>query len=170
MTRRLLAVLAVLSVCSCTKVRTDCLYTIVPHVQDEKGGPESTPQDLGAFALYGSAEKWSVLCYEDAAQGIFTDTLSGAVRTFSLSATQQQDGNIALRLTSSPAVLVVVFPQSRSYAWREVTLAENLWTLTVPLRFRTWRYGESYAESRWNMVSGPAPPQEDDQAAEQENF
>ena len=66
MTKRWIMVLAAVLSVACTKVKTDCRYVIVPHVQMEKGGDETTPQGLVAYALYGSSEKWTVASYADA--------------------------------------------------------------------------------------------------------
>ncbi len=155
----LIALLAVLLLSAgCVKVKTDCDYTIVPHVQTERGGDESTPEGLTAYALYGSAEKWIVASYADALAGIFTDTLSNQTRSYSLAAVQDGQGNINMRLTSSPVVIAVVDEADGMYAWRGVTLTDNLWTLTVPVRFRTWRTDYTYSESKWTVVNEANAP------------
>ena len=159
MMRRLFVISVLFALCACTKVKTDCNYVIVPHIQVEKNSAETTPQGLVAYARYGSAERWTVASYADASQGIFSDTESAEQRSYSLSSVQDQDGNIVFRFTSSPLVLVVVDPTYGIYAWRSVTLTDNLWNLIVPVRFRPWRTDYTYTESKWTVVNEANAPE-----------
>lgn len=162
MTKRWIMVLAAVLSVACTKVKTDCRYVIVPHVQMEKGGDETTPQGLVAYALYGSSEKWTVASYADALAGTFTDAVSGEKRNYTLASEQNEQGDIIFRLTSADAVLVVADAGTGMYAWRGVRLTDNLWNLTVPVRFRPWKTEYTYNESKWTVVNEANAPSDAD--------
>lgn len=158
MRARLFVILALVLATACTKVKTDCNYVIVPHVQSEQGGAETTPDGLVAYALYGSSDEWSVESYADALAGVFSNMTTGEQRGYSLVSGQNERGDIVFRLTSKDVVIVVADEGIGMYAWRGVKLTDNLWNLTVPVRFRPWRSEYTYNESKWKVVNEANAP------------
>lgn len=153
-----LLILSAVLAASCTKVKTDCRYVIVPHVQAEQGGEETTPQGLAAYAFYGPVEDWTVASYADALDGTFTNVATGERRSYTLASQQDEQGDVVFRLTNKNVVLAVADAETAMYAWRGVTLTDNLWTLTVPVRFRLWRKEYTYNESKWTVVNEANAP------------
>lgn len=164
------AATAALALTGCfKKVTTDTTAIIKTLVQEVSGGENVPTESVDVYAYYTKTEDWEIRSYEDAANRIITSTDDG---------TQRSEPDVvgepyekyetgcytSLRLTSSPAMIVVVEPQTRMYAYMFKLLeAENLPETFLTLIFHSWR-DKAYTEgskvgSIWNVF--PPEPTDD---------
>ena len=147
-------VAAVGATTSCQRVALDCDYTIVPHVQMFSGGPGNTPSDWTAYAYYGTDEDLRVpSTFDSVVLGEVWNIRRGEPVLCNVQEMQNADGNIVLPLHATDALIVVCAPGYDVFAWKFVTITENLWQLEIPLWLRVWR-GKDYKES-WQFVFPP---------------
>lgn len=156
------------------KVTTNTTFVVKSIIQAESGGENRAATDIVAYAYYTGSDDWMVTSYDDALRGIITDSLGVERRT-------QPDvvgepfykegwlGNYtALPLDQSPAMVVVVSPETRMYAYifKELNI-ENLPETYMTLLFHPWKnkpYTEGMATKGgvW-YVFPPAPLPEGEQ-------
>ncbi len=151
--RRTILCLCVGLLAACTSVKTDTLYLVSPHIQSVSGQPAYTPTEAIGFAFYASSTSWAPASYAQAEAGVLENLRTGELRGYNLHSELDTAGKISFRLTSSPAILVVCDPINRLYAWREVSVPENLPQMLLPVYFRLWRTQSLYTDSGWTVVN-----------------
>lgn len=154
------------------KVTTDTTAVIKTLVQETSGGKNVPSEGVEVYAYYTGSEDWEIRSYDDAADRIITSATDGAQRSEPDVVGEPYEKYetgcyTSLRLTSSPAMIVVVEPQTRMYAYMFKRLeAENLPETFLTLIFHSWRdkaYTEgSKAGSIWNVF----PPDKPDTGGE----
>ena len=145
----------------CQRVALDCDYTIVPNVQMYQGGVGNTPSDLSAYAFYGSKDDFHISAsYDSIAMGQLWNHKKGEYVLCNVHE-MQRGSNIILPLHATTSVVVVCVPEYKIFAWREVTITENLWNLQIPIWFEVWRRN-NYKSSSWQFVF---PQKEEDSQA-----
>ena len=139
----------------CQRVALECDYTITPKVQLYSGGPGNIPSDWTAYSFYGKAEDFHITEYFDSmAMGQLWSRTRCEYVLCNTQGMQRGGGSIILPLHATEAVVVVCAPEYKVFAWRDVTITENLWELQIPLWLRVWR-GSNYKESQWQFVFPP---------------
>lgn len=156
------AVVAALMLCGCfKKVTTDTTAVIKTLLQETSGGENTPLTGVTAYAYFPGSENWTVNSYEDAVNRVITSTEDGSQRDVpdaeGVPYEKYESGNYtSLWLNASPAMIVVVDPQSEMYAYmfRYLT-AENLPETFLTLIFHTWKtepYKEGSKEGQiWNV-------------------
>ena len=154
--------------------RTNLLIKVL--VQETSGGENRLEEDVKAYAYYTKTDDWYVASYDDALNGIITDSLGVERRTLpdvegvpfnkeTLTATYT-----SLPLTESPAMVVVVSPATRMYAYTFKPLnAENLSETYITLVFHTWQkktYTEGSASKGGLWRIFPPAPESDNTAGD----
>ena len=135
----------------CQRVALDCDYTIVPKVQMYSGGVGNTPSDWSAYAFYGTKEDFYIgTSFDSIAMGQLWNRRKGEYVLCNAHSMQRGGGNIILPLHATKSIVVVCAPEYQVFAWKEVTITENLWKLEIPIWLRVWR-GNDYKES-WQFV------------------
>lgn len=161
------------------KVTTDTTLVVKSIVQQESGGENATAKEVFAYAYYTENDDWTVASYDDALNRIITDSLGVERRTVPdvEGEPYYKEGYMgnytALPLNQSPAMVVVVSPETRMYAYlfKELNI-ENLPETFLTLLFHPWKtapYTEGSASkgSMW-YVFPPAPLPEGEQPGEGE--
>lgn len=149
---KIVLIVAAVVVTACVKVAYDCRYTIVPHIQTVSGGAGTTPDGTWkAYAFYGKEADYHVTAsYDTIASGKLWSATDGAYVESALQASQDADGNLVLKLRKPSALVFVCDPADTVFAWREVSISENLWKLEIPLWLRLWRDADYY--EGWRVV------------------
>lgn len=157
--------------------RTNLLIKVL--VQETSGGENRLEEDVKAYAYYTGNDDWRVASYDDALNGIITDSLGVERRTQpdiegvpfnkeTLTLTYT-----SLPLTESPAMVVVVSPATRMYAYTFKPLnAENLPETYMTLIFHTWQkkvYTEGSASKGGLWYIFPPTPESDNGSGDENN-
>jgi len=162
------------------KVTTDTTLVVKSIVQQVSGGENATAKEVFAYAYYTENDDWTVASYDDALNRIITDSLGVERRTVPdvEGEPYYKEGYMgnytALPLNQSPAMVVVVSPETRMYAYLFKDLnIENLPETFLTLLFHPWKtapYTEGSASkgSMW-YVFPPAPLPEGEQPGEGED-
>lgn len=156
------------------KVTTDTTAIIKTLVQEVSGGENVPTESVDVYAYYTGNEDWEIRSYEDAVNRIITSTTDGSQRNEPDVVGEPYEKYetgcyTALPLASSPAMIVVVEPQTRMYAYMFKLLeAENLPETYLTLIFHSWR-DKAYTEgskvgSIWNVF----PPEKTTEEGEGE--
>ena len=128
------------------KVTTDTTLVVKSIVQQVSGGENATAKEVFAYAYYTENDDWTVASYDDALNRIITDSLGVERRTVPdvEGEPYYKEGYMgnytALPLNQSPAMVVVVSPETRMYAYlfKELNI-ENLPETFLTLLFHPWK-------------------------------
>ena len=155
---------ALLSLTGCfKKVTTDTTLVIKTLVEEKSGGGMVSTNESFGYIYYADSEDWTIASYADAEAKTITHSVTGEKRTIPdvESEPYEQEGlsshYIAMAQTSSPALVVVVYPAAQMYAymWRN-NEAENLPKTYLTLIFHTWNTKVYYEGSKpgykWTVV------------------
>jgi hypothetical protein len=154
--------LASLLLGGCFKVTTNTTVVVKPLVQQESGGETVAAEGVDVYAYYTTDEGWDIASYEDAVNRIITNKASGEQRTTPdifgepYAIEGSENCYTAMLQTSSPAMVVVVYPEAKMYGYMFHYLdAENLPNTFLTLIFRPWQtapYTEGQSERRrWHI-------------------
>ena len=143
------------------KVTTDTTAIIKTLVQETSGGENVPTESVDVYVYYTGNEDWEIRSYEDAVNRTITSTTDGSQRSepdaVGTPYEKYETGcYTSVPLTSSPAMIVVVEPQTRMYAYMfKLLTAENLPETYLTLIFHSWR-DKAYTEgskvgSIWNV-------------------
>lgn len=156
----LFAACALLS--SCFKevaLRTE--YILRPEVQAKSAVDTPEPFD-GVFAytyyLLDTLE-WGVASYTDAMQKTLTAKNDPTRKLTTPDVVSQPDntegavGWSRMTLTAPRQLIVAVDSVHRIYAYTQLELVENVFTLYVTLPFELWREGFSYKNGKWSFYN-----------------
>lgn len=148
------------------KVTTDTTVIVKSLVQQESGGEIVAAEGVDMYAYYTDNEGWDIASYEDAVNRIITNKESGEQRTtpdlLGVPYTIEGSENCytAMWQTSSPAMIVVVYPAAKMYGYMFHYLdAENLPNTFLTLIFHPWQsapYTEGQNERRRWYLFPPA--------------
>ncbi|MBQ5635705.1 MAG: hypothetical protein IIV10_05285 [Alistipes sp.] len=180
-TKIVLVALAAIMLGSCfKKVTTDTMLIVKTLIETTSGEDDVAAKEVIAYAYYTGSDDWTVASYEDAVQGIITDSLGVERRTTPdviaspFERESSTNSYVAMPLNQSPAMVVVVVPEVKMYAYTFRTLeAENLSQTYITLIFHSWKTKE-YTEgnkskgSEW-LIFPPAEPLEDEESGEAES-
>lgn len=158
------------------KVTTDTTAIIKTLVQETSGGENVPTESVDVYVYYTGNEDWEIRSYEDAVNRTITSTTDGSQRSepdaVGTPYEKYETGcYTAVPLTSSPAMIVVVEPQTRMYAYMfKLLTAENLPETYLTLIFHSWR-DKAYTEgskvgSIWNVF--PPEKSDEDNGSEEE--
>lgn len=158
------------------KVTTDTTAIIKTLVQETSGGENVPTESVDVYVYYTGNEDWEIRSYEDAVNRTITSTTDGSQRSepdaVGTPYEKYETGcYTAVSLTSSPAMIVVVEPQTRMYAYMfKLLTAENLPETYLTLIFHSWR-DKAYTEgskvgSIWNVF--PPEKSDEDNGSEEE--
>lgn len=156
----LLAAAVVLAACNAGSDKVDCLYDILPYFQDEDKGPAYYAETALAYGFYADTAQWAVLSYDDALAGVITSRTDGSKHSYDLSAGPDEMLAPTLRLgpvTSTHLMLVVCFPDTYSYAYRQVPMTPGIGNISISITFRTWKTTAPYTDAKW-IIMGQIPP------------
>lgn len=158
------------------KVTTDTTAIIKTLVQETSGGENVPTESVDVYVYYTGNEDWEIRSYEDAVNRTITSTTDGSQRSepdaVGTPYEKYETGcYTSVPLTSSPAMIVVVEPQTRMYAYMfKLLTAENLPETYLTLIFHSWR-DKAYTEgskvgSIWNVF--PPEKSDEDNGSEEE--
>ena len=166
-----IALLIMFLACGCfKKVTTNTTVVVKSLVQAESGGTLLPADGVVMYAYYTGSEEWEIRSYEDALNRVITNTTTNEQRTMPdvEGAPYAIEGSAncytSFFQSASPAMVVVVYPAAKMYAYMFRSLvAENLPTTYLTLIFRPWK-SEPYFEGskagyKWYVVP-PATPDE----------
>ena len=173
-TKIALVALAAIMLYGCFKsVTTNTTLIIKTLIEKESGGDDVAAKEVVAYTHYVSPGNWTVASYEDALQGIITDTVTLERRTTPnvtaepFERESSTNSYMAMPLDQSPAMVVVVVPEVKMYAYTFRTLeAENLSQTYITLIFHSWKtkqypQGNKTKGSEWTVFP-PAEPTEEE--------
>ena len=155
------------------KVTTNTTLVVKTLIEEESGKDDVAAKEVVAYAYYTGSDDWTVASYEDAVQGILTDSLGIERRTTPdvvaspFERESSTNSFVSMPLDQSPAMVVVAVPEVRMYAYSFRTLeAENLSHTYVTLIFHSWKT-KQYTEGNKNkggewIVFPPAEPIEEE--------
>ena len=153
------------------KVTTDTTLRIKVLAEETSGVGGVPAEGCYAYIYYTDKEDWTVASYEDAAAKVITNTESGEQRfepnEESVPYIWEGSENNYLELfqDQAPALVVVVYPEAKMYAYMyRKAEAENLTYTYLTVIFHTWKSG-SYNEGskegyRWTVVAPEATTNE----------
>ena len=169
-----LVALAMIMLSGCfKKVTTNTTLIVKTLIEEISGGDDVAAKEVVAYAYYTGTTDWTVASYEDAVQGIITDTSGTERRTTPdvVASPFEREGStnsyVAMPLDQSPAMIVIAVPEVRMYAYSFRTLeAENLPQTYITLIFHSWKT-KQYTEGNKNkggewIVFPPAEPLEEE--------
>ena len=159
-----IVVVAMLTMTGCFKKVTTNTTLIVKTLVESKSGERQLPtNEAFGYIYYTDKEEWTIESYADAEAKVITHIATGEKLTVPdvESEPYTQEGltssYIAMPQTSSPALVVVVYPAAQMYAymWRR-NEAENLYKTYLTLIFHTWKT-DTYQEGNkpgysWTVV------------------
>lgn len=163
----LLLAIAVTTVGCFKKETTDTTLVIKSLVEPESGAERTAAPDVYGYIYYTENEDWTISSYEDAAAKIITHPLTNEQLTTPDVESEpyimegSQNSYISLFQSGAPALVVVVYPESRMYAYMyRKAEAINLTHTYLTLIFHPWKdkpYTEGSKDGyRWNVVPYPA--------------
>ncbi len=142
----LIAIVATVAVACFKSVTTKTRLVIKVLLQEKSGGDNIVTDDVIAYAYYTKNDDWVVASYDDAVNRIITDSLGVERRTVPdiegepFSKESLTAPYVSLPLTKSPAMVVVVSPQNRMYAYTFKNLnVENLPETYITLLLHSWK-------------------------------
>ena len=153
------------------KVTTDTTLRIKVLSEETSGGGTVAAEGCYAYVYYTDKADWVITSYEDAAAKIITYPETGETRNEpdGESETYQPEGSTTTYLSlfqdKSPALVVVVYPEAKMYAYiYRKAEAVNLHYTYLTLIFHKWKkdtYTEGSQEGyKWTVV--PAPTTENE--------
>lgn len=159
-----IVMVAMLTMTGCFKKVTTNTTLIVKTLVESKSGERQLPtNEAFGYIYYTDKEEWTIESYADAEAKVITHIATGEKLTIPdvESEPYTQEGltssYIAMPQTSSPALVVVVYPAAQMYAymWRR-NEAENLYKTYLTLIFHTWKT-DTYQEGNkpgysWTVV------------------
>ncbi|MBQ1224790.1 MAG: hypothetical protein IIW38_01385 [Alistipes sp.] len=159
-----IVMVAMLTMTGCFKKVTTNTTLIVKTLVESKSGERQLPtNEAFGYIYYTDKEEWTIESYADAEAKVITHIATGEKLTVPdvESEPYTQEGltssYIAMPQTSSPALVVVVYPAAQMYAymWRR-NEAENLYKTYLTLIFHTWKT-DTYQEGNkpgysWTVV------------------
>ena len=163
----LLAVVLLATTGCFKKVTTDTTLVVKLLVERESGGERMAAEGCYGYIYYTEKENWTVASYEDAAAKVITNTETGEKLSEPNVESEVYEGEglvnnyISMFQSGAPALVVVVYPEAKMYAYiYRKAEAENLTQTFLTLIFHTWKSGEYYEGSkegyRWTVVA-PSP-------------
>ena len=176
---------AIFTVPACKSEVGESVYVITPLREKEpaeEGGEDvyDIPQQVTAHIFMDvEGTKWKPLSYEDAVQGVLSDTISEVHMTLNANATfqQREDGSLLLGSLQGERrhYLVVYDKEDEIYAWRELKPAADAGTIYLSIYFRPWRNPKTptttYTETGWTILNkyvAPEPEPDPDPGPEDE--
>ena len=145
------------------KVTTNTTLIVKTLVESKSGDGQLPTNEAFGYIYYTDKEEWTIESYADAESKVITHIATGEKLTVPdvESEPYTQEGltssYIAMPQTSSPALVVVVYPAAQMYAymWRR-NEAENLYKTYLTLIFHTWKT-DTYQEGNkpgysWTVV------------------
>lgn len=178
-TKITLVAFAAIMLCGCFKsVTTNTTLVVKTLIEEKSGEDDVAAKEVVAYTHYVSPGNWTVASYEDALQGIITDTVTLERRTTPnvtaepFERESSTNSYVSMQLDQSPAMVVVVVPEVRMYAYSFRTLeAENLSHTYVTLIFHSWKtkqypQGNKNKGGEWTVFP-PAEPDEQEQEKEE---
>ena len=156
---------AMLSLAGCFKeVTTDTTLRIKTLVEKESGGGTVAADGCYAYLYYTEKEDWTVASYEDAAAKTITNTETGDklsepdAESEIFTSEEFSNSYLSLFQDRAPALVVVVYPEAKMYAYiYRKAEAENLTYTYLTLIFHEWKTGTYYEGSkegyRWTVVA-----------------
>ena len=167
----LIAIVAIAAVACFKSVTTKTRLIIKVLIEEKSGGDRVTTDDVIAYAYYTKNDDWVVASYDDAVNRIITDSLGTERRTVPdvegepFSKESLTAPYVSLPLTKSPAMVVVVSPQNRMYAYTFKSLnVENLHETYITLLLHSWKtkvYTEGAANKGGLWYIFPPTPEAD---------
>lgn len=145
----------------CAKYSVECELVVQPYVMISSGSDVHTPGYMvRVYAFYTDEAEylnpnWWPRSYADAEAGLIRHRTTGEVRSYSLSAVQDNggDGYARLILTKSPLVLVAVDPVNKFYAWRKFEYRVPLERVLLPVTFKIYQGNYEDTGSQWRFAS-----------------
>jgi len=151
----------VLALGACHTATYRTTYTITPKVQDTINGPEVRRDSVVAYGLDGDTTTWKIASFDDALNGVFTNSLTGEQRNADRVADYNlADTTLTLAIDKEWSVVLVCNYADSIYGYRNVQIGYNMPTLTTLIKFRTWKLPTAYpySELNWRMVLGRTVP------------
>ncbi len=157
------AVIAASLMWGCFKDVVDyTIYNTAIYEQASSDGDFLPATDVETYAYWVDTTEWRIASWEDAVAHRITNKITGeqkdtpdAFGTFNASESYQS----SIRLNHS-AMIVMVCPQAKVYAYRKYELAENLEQVLTKLYIATWR--PSHSTAGWRIVNPFYTPPTDD--------
>ena len=175
----LLAVVLLATTGCFKKVTTDTTLRIKVNVQEVSAGELAPAEGCYGYIYYTEKENWTVASYEDAAAKTITNIETGEklsepnVESEPYEHEGSTNNYISMFQSGAPALVVVVYPETKMYAYMyRKAEAQNLTYTYLAITFRPWNSGIYYEGSkegyRWTIV---APSTEDggDEGSENTN-
>lgn len=153
------------------KVTTDTTLRIKVLSEETSGGGTVAAEGCYAYVYYTDKADWEIASYEDAAAKIITHPETGETRNEpdGESEVYQAEGStteyLSLFQDKSPALVVVVYPEAKMYAYiYRKAEAINLHYTYLTLIFHKWKK-ETYTEGtqagyKWTVVPTPTTENE----------
>ncbi len=147
-----IALLAIVGLSSCfkeTAYQTNC---IIDTRQQVVSGDEYIPLTGAiAYSFAGTTSQWGIASFDDALNGVATAVAGGATQAALTTSVESGEGRLSLQLEGEEMIIVVVDPESESYAIRDYELPQNLTQLDVTLPFLPWK-ATTYNVGKWSFV------------------
>lgn len=163
-----LMVVVLLATTGCfKKVTTDTTLRIKTLVEEVSGGERVAAEGCYAYIYYTSTTNWTVASYEDAENKIITSLETGEQLSEPNGESEpytiegSENSYISIFQDQAPALVVVVYPEAKMYAYMyRKAEAENLTYTYLTLIFHKWKTGEYYEGSKegykWTIVAPEA--------------
>ena len=164
----LIALTAIVATGCFKKVTTKTTVIVKSLVETVSGGERTPSEGVVVYAYYTKGETWTIASYNDALNKIVTSTETDECLTEPDVEGEPYDkfetGCYTALLLKKPAMIVVVEPQTRMYAYMFKQLAaENLPQTYLTVIFNSWKdkaYTEGSKEGYKWYVFPPAPSEE----------
>jgi hypothetical protein len=146
------ALLAVSLLWGCFKdVVNYTIYKTAIYEQPSNDVSYTPATDVETYAYWVDTTEWKIASWEDAMAHRITNKTTGEQRDTpdafgSFNASEEYQSSIRL---DHSAMMVMLFPEAKVYAYRKYELPENLAEVTTKLYIATWR--PSYNSAGWRV-------------------
>lgn len=141
--------------CGCFKeVISYTLFRTAIYEQTTSDGSYIHSTDAEVYAFYADTTEWKIASWEDALAHRITNKLTGEVKSDpdvfgSFNSSDEYQSSILLEAPMS--MIVMVFPQSQIYAYRNYPMPENLAQVDTKFYVAQWRPSHNFAG--WRVVN-----------------
>lgn len=141
--------------CGCFKeVISYTLFRTAIYEQATTDGGYIHSTDAEVYAFYADTTEWKIASWEDALAHRITNKLTGEVKSDpdvfgSFNSSDEYQSSILLEAPMS--MIVMVFPQSQIYAYRNYPMPENLAQVDTKFYVALWRPSHNFAG--WRVVN-----------------
>lgn len=154
---RILISILTLMLCStsCEKAFMGCDISVDTSVQATSDATIETVNRMLGYVFYADTLSYTVESYENAQNGYITNIISKEKLGYNETAIYNNTTRtLEFKNTNRPqCIILVVDPDSKTFAYKQQDVVENLSEIYLKLTFKLWKFDEytSFYENKWHF-------------------